>query len=114
MDNRVIKFRVWYDGRMIKESFCEYLSGYGCMFNQFTKPDAIMQFTGLYDKNGKEIYEGDIVIHINTGGEHEQVYWNKEDACFACKGGEHESWLDPGYEVIGNIYENPELLESFV
>ena len=62
----------------------------------------LMQYTGLKDKNGKEIYEGDIVqflIHRKL------VEWSQEEARFTCPGAVNG-------EVIGNIYENPELLEN--
>ncbi len=64
---------------------------------------AFMQYTGLKDKNGKEIYEGDIVEHL-IGGTLEVKWLNHGWTPFM-------SWHDvEHYEIIGNIYENPELL----
>jgi hypothetical protein len=67
--------------------------------------DPIMQFTGLKDKNGKEIYEGDIITERKYQA---VVEWDEKSLQFNCHG-----MLDgKNYEVIGNIYENPELLEG--
>lgn len=74
----------------------------------------LMQYTGLKDKNGKEIYEGDILKDIKTE-KISQIYWNGITASFKLKGeiGEDNELFDVhGSEIIGNIYENPELLNE--
>ena len=95
------------------------------LFNKYGKKWEdlkIMQFTGLKDKNGKEIYEGDIVIYNRGIGNwtgqrmsttHEIVFTDEVFA-FVMKYGssyiklrKHWNYI---YEVIGNIFENPELL----
>ena len=68
-----------------------------------------MQFTGLKDKNGNEIYERDVL----TGGH--EVYWGK--GCYMTEVSNHTYTLagivaSGGHEIIGNIYENPELLNT--
>jgi len=128
---REIKFRAWEEkgkdmiysvrGNFVMEfdgkcSFVEWGSEY---FKAM--PDLILsQFTGLKDKNEKEIYEGDIVkcqYRCHPEGEFNEsimeVVWDKENCEF--------SWfLQYRYrnnaikniEVIGNIYENPELTKN--
>ncbi|RVU61195.1 hypothetical protein BM74_27355 [Bacillus thuringiensis] len=67
----------------------------------------LMQYTGLKDKNGKEIYEADIVI--DTNGDSGQVVFS--NGMFVRRvNGEWGQNLQSYHEVIGNIYENPELL----
>lgn len=78
----------------------------------------IMQCTGLKDKNGKLIYEGDIIK--NWDNRKYEIIWQNEAACFLvqniktkCKQGIYSLIsLDNSLEVIGNIYENSELLEE--
>lgn len=86
--------------------------------------DTIGQFTGLHDKNGKEIYEGDIVqMHIENGNILLVVTWNLEVGAWLLKlkGCNIEGvrtlgeWLRDSssvIQVVGNIYDNPELLEE--
>ena len=72
----------------------------------------VIQFTGLHDKNGKEIYEGDIVRH-NDYGQISIVEWSEGDWGWWMKHIKHwnpKTQFDSSTdEVIGNIYENPEL-----
>lgn len=73
------------------------------------------QCTGLRDKNGKLIYEGDIVEAYDYTIEHSQVVWDK--GCYVLKSKdaamyEHLSNYEKECKVIGNIHENPELLEE--
>lgn len=81
------------------------------------KEDTVGQFTGLLDKNGKEIYEGDILFMGNDG--YENIY-NKvgiKDGCFGYIG-EYSGELLPfcNYnvteEIVGNIYDNPDLIKE--
>ena len=80
---------------------------------------AILQWTGLLDKNDKEVYEGDIIrIKPNPkdyGGYKghnyiELVFWNDEEACYDIAIDRTWLLLKSDIEIIGNIYENPELM----
>ena len=76
------------------------------------KPETVGQFTGLYDKNGKEIYEGDVIKytqhHFNTDMTKEKVKvvkWKYDKwGVYETNAGESD------IEIIGNIYQNPELI----
>lgn len=87
------------------------------------KDAVLMQYTGLKDKNGKEIYEGDVLGYGDTY----EVVWNETDKFVEGTGwcvkrielnkyGKHDYshlWsMTTLPEVIGNIYENPELLQD--
>ena len=74
---------------------------------QLDRCDVIMQFTGLHDQHGKEIWEGDVV---RSGDKDERL-----DEVVVFEGGAFQSvcLADPSiFEVLGNIYEQPELVKS--
>jgi uncharacterized phage protein (TIGR01671 family) len=76
----------------------------------------LIQFTGLFDKNGEEIYENDIV-RININGKtflHEVTFLN---GSFCLVGSDYNflgNYVHLDLEVIGNIYENGELVKIFI
>lgn len=74
-----------------------------------TEDIVFMQFTGLHDNNGIEIYEGDLLKNGGNNPPAEVIY---KDGCFYAGRYGCELWRYSGNnkEIIGNIYENPELL----
>lgn len=77
-------------------------------------PDTVGQFTGLYDKNDKEIYEGDIISLNPRNSRTLKVYWNDRMCNFLLVNDDTviDMYKDDEnhYKVIGNIYDNKELL----
>lgn len=88
----------------------------GSPFAYEVRPDTICQCTGLKDKNGKLIWEGDIVWDSDERAFYE-IIWNQEDMCWNVEDADgHKSEFEECYgstiEVNGNRFDNPELLES--
>lgn len=125
MRNRVIKFRIWdersqemrYGYPVIRkgklESFVEDRTG--SQFGIDWWPFTLMQYTGIKDKNGKEIWEGDIVkatYHWSQFQILTQVVKYSENGYFHPFGIDDDAFEPKYVVVIGNIYENPELLKK--
>lgn len=120
------KFRVWdkLDKEIYEAEEIHWFRGEldfigdGITFKRDADEVELMQSTGLHDKNGKEVFVGDI-IKCTRGCPHE-VYIEKEYAGTFIGGmpAVYLKGLNVGYawtgaeEIIGNIYENPELLEE--
>ena len=85
-------------------------------YNQIpVDPETIGQYTGLPDKNGKEVYEGDVVKYVFPDGSSYVgvVKWNEKYAAFLVGDSLWDMSTNLNYaEVIGNIHQHPELIES--
>jgi uncharacterized phage protein (TIGR01671 family) len=121
---REIKFRVW-DLDNKKFHYYDHNAGFDNfkfwdIINDFEHGE-LQQYTGLKDENKQEIYEGDIINQFKDwwGGIHEngKVCYDNEEAKYVFKSKKHIGGLDyvcpdGGWTVIGNIYQNPELLNT--
>jgi uncharacterized phage protein (TIGR01671 family) len=124
---REIKFRIWdkktgemrYNVSVNSKGMARVCrsTGFALQYDPEYEELPVMQFVGLRDKNGKEIYEGDIVKFFDGSFKEKiirEVYFDTELLEFGVKNSNalfHCQFSDE-FEVIGNIFENPELLES--
>lgn len=132
--NREILFRgkLEYNGKWIYGDLLQYengdvaifgekLSSFGCECTEMSKrdrviPDTIGQYTGLKDKDGKKIFEGDI---LRLGDEFHYFIFNIEYGSFVAASIKGDIGIrlfqrtikNCGYAIIGNIYDNPELMK---
>jgi uncharacterized phage protein (TIGR01671 family) len=122
---REMKFRIWVEGKMQIPLYIRL---------PITESIPVMQYTGEKDKNDKEVFEGDIiriyeyyceeepelnewkdrVVEWDECGQYLSIEWNYGDYDIASVGWafEHFDNSNNEVEIIGNIYENPHLLED--
>jgi uncharacterized phage protein (TIGR01671 family) len=120
--NREIKFRVWHGYKMWDDKEAKrllYNEACECKLTEVI----CMEFTGLHDKNGKEIYEGDVLKPITNYlykfGNYGQIEYEADYGGYICIGeyskNQHHERLgcDLAFEceIIGNIHQNPDLLK---
>ena len=78
-------------------------------------PETVGQYTGLTDKNGMKIFEGDILT-IENEGVYAAIKYNESNAAFYVEDEDHEDYLGEAWEtdvvIIGNIHDNPEILKG--
>jgi hypothetical protein len=98
---RETKYKFWTGSEMLTEGF--FINPDGIVWSwidykhtsSFVQKGELIQYTGLKDKNGTEIYEGDVVKY------HRNI---EDDSFYSC--------LISDIEVIGNVFENPELIPT--
>lgn len=115
MKQREIRFRCWANKKMWAYAVPRLSPAHnGGMIEVSDRPDGafnqfvngvLMQFTGLYDKHGKEVFEGDVVKQDKYIG---YVEYDIHTASFK---GVYE-YKQHKIEIIGNVFEHPELLEQ--
>lgn len=113
---RELKFRAWdkVKRQWIEGGYGFHILGeanlHGGLFSDYPVLELnnieITQFTGIVDRNGREVYEGDVVKHHRYGGRH-AIHWIKESTAFFV--GE-QMWMltdlcTPHIEVVSTIYE---------
>lgn len=118
---RALEFRAWWkDKKRFLDGDEWYMTCSGAKhlhyaIMPYSDDDFIVeQYTGLKDKNGKKIYEGDIVRYAIRPSRTTVVeWWSGEEEYYPCctTSGFSLPYSEDGYEVIGNVHENHELLE---
>ena len=110
---REIKFRAWdkenkemVEVELLGKEVLLYKNGEWENIENFE----VMQYTGLKDENGREIYEGDIVKHATWGDVYEVIF--EDGGFYVLSSYDFQTINEYPLEVIGNIYEKPELLEG--
>ena len=113
-DNEFKEYMIGLDGKFYRMDFYSGVSGYedGNLIWTELKDIVLMQYTGLVDKNDKEIFEGDILKIYYEGNQRsylKKVKW-LNDRVNKGRWDALDNCVFTSCEVVGNIYENPELI----
>lgn len=116
----------WIYGDLIHRKMMTFIRSEDEMRNYATEfevlPETVGQYTGLTDKTDRKIFKGDIVRRFNNNpctGEIGHAFWDGEHCCWrrTTNASTHGGVVDTyrmsnwcSYEVVGNLYDNPELL----
>lgn len=117
---REIKFRAWNEElKRMAYTSDKHWKTYGwwgaVLFAGDDVGETLMQYTGLKDKNGKEIYEGDIILGDAVVVWRNEPELDRDHCCFGIANGKYTlgTYSDrDDFEVIGNIYETSELITT--
>ena len=111
----------WIEGSLLGIDWCDKPSTYSIAPNTPVSvfysviPETVGQYTGLTDKNGTKIFEGDILT-IENEGVYAAIKYNESNAAFYVEDEDHEDYLGEAWGtdvvIIGNIFDNPELLKG--
>ena len=129
MKQRTIKIRgkridngKWVYGYLVYDERKKELGRYGIKIGDrtyYVESESVGRYTGLKDKNGVEIYEGNIVSNGNKNKKYEdifEIYFDRGEFLAGCKrgiiGGKTLGFWSDNLEVIGNIYEHASLLDN--
>jgi uncharacterized phage protein (TIGR01671 family) len=114
--SREIKFRAFQDNQMLTSPIS---SNYGLarFFGLLYEDAPVMMYSGFKDENGKDVYEGDIISSNQWNPREYKVIFEDGEFCFVSLKGVEKPYTNPihyveNFSVIGNIYENPELLSE--
>lgn len=118
--SRTIKFRAWVKNKMWKVESLDFgrngvdlrdVKGEG-IYLENAKDVVLMQFTGLLDNQGKEIWEGDIIQFEDDSDDLDYVVFRNGEFTLNIEDENFLISLTKHYKVIGTLYENPGLLEK--
>lgn len=122
-----IKKGHWVEGHYYEDlqdgEWCSWIKECNGIIHYKVDKDTLGQFTGLLDKNGKEIYEGDIICSYDSENYSimHSISWDDKKACYVATMLQYpllgasidKGWIDEfKKEVIGNVFDNPELLKG--